>query len=90
MAPEAIIVKFACLKDRNTILDRVHEVKLPKGKSVRTDLPGPMKKKRAQLAQKAYQLRKEGLKTRILEKPTSVELQVRRTRENRWSRYDMW
>lgn len=43
MAPEAIIVKFACLKDRNTILDRVHEVKLPKGKSVRTDLPGPMK-----------------------------------------------
>lgn len=88
MAPEAIIVKFACLKDRNTILDRVHEVKLPKGKSVRTDLPGPMKK-RAQLAQKAYQLRKEGLKTRILEKPTSVELQVRRTRENRWSWYDM-
>lgn len=65
-APEAIIVKFACLKDRNTILARVHEVKLPKGKSVRTDLPGPMKKKRAQLAQKAYQLRKEGLITQIL------------------------
>lgn len=88
-APEAIIVKFACLKDRNIILARVHEVKLPKGKSVRTDLPGPLKKMRAQLAQKAYQLRKEGLKTRIIEKPTSVELQVRRATDNRWSRYDM-
>lgn len=88
-APEAIIVKFACLKDRNIILARVHEVKLPKGKSVRKDLPGPLKKMRAQLAQKAYQLRKEGLKTRIIEKPTSVELQVRCTTDNRWSRYDM-
>lgn len=51
--------QFACLKDRNSILDRVHQVNQANGKTVRTKIPGPMKKYRAQLVQKAHQQHKE-------------------------------
>uniref|UniRef100_K1REG4 Uncharacterized protein n=1 Tax=Magallana gigas TaxID=29159 RepID=K1REG4_MAGGI len=37
---------------------------LPKGYAVRTDLPVHLKKKRGELARKAYELRKSGTKTR--------------------------
>ncbi|XP_062576067.1 uncharacterized protein LOC134237944 [Saccostrea cucullata] len=53
-APEAVIVKFVLMEDRNMILNHARNTTLPKGYAIRTDLPVHLKRKRAELAQKAY------------------------------------
>jgi hypothetical protein len=87
-APEAIIVKFAKMSDRNRILHQVSKSRLPKGMSVRTDLSNVLKKKRSELAQQAYKMRRqENVKTRIIETKNDVLLQYRAKGEDHWIRY---
>lgn len=87
-APEAIIVKFAKMADRNLILHRARVTTLPKGMAIRTDLVNHLKKKRSELASKAYKLRREkNLKTRIIETKDDVILQCRRKSEDKWIPY---
>uniref|UniRef100_A0A8W8NFH4 Uncharacterized protein n=1 Tax=Magallana gigas TaxID=29159 RepID=A0A8W8NFH4_MAGGI len=87
-APEAIIVKFAKMADRNLILHLARITTLPKGMAIRTDLVNHLKKKRSELASKAYKLRRgKNLKTRIIETKDDVILQCRRKSEDKWIPY---
>ena len=84
-APNAIIAKFVLMKDRNTVLAFARN--LPKGKTVRTDLPRALKTKRAKLAREAYQIRKkENKQTAIRESPFNVWLEVRDNRSKDWEK----
>ena len=84
-APKAIIVKLISMADRNTILS--YAKNLPKGKTVRTDLPSILKTKRAKLAREAYKLRKEkNLQTAIKETPTDVWLVCRSKGDTEWTK----
>ena len=83
-APEAVIVKFVLMEDRNMILNHARNTTLPKGYAIRTDLPVHLKRKRAELAQKAYELRKSGMKTRIRETKDDVILEYRQKGEKEW------
>jgi TolA-binding protein len=88
-APEAIIVKFARIHDRNKVLASSRSVSLTRGMAVRTDLPNKLKKKRGELAHTAFLLRKnEHMKTRILETKDNVILQIRAKDDGKWKRYD--
>ena len=57
-APDALIVKFSRMEDRNKVLNQARITTLPKGMAVRTDLPSQLKKKRGELAHKAYRMKK--------------------------------
>ena len=84
-APNAIIIKFLTMKDRNTVMASARN--LPKGMAVRTDLPKALKTKRARLARQAYQIRKtEKKQTAIRESPFNVWLEVRKDRSAEWAR----
>ena len=85
-APNAVIVKFLTMYDRNLILSVARN--LPKGKTVRTDLPQKLKTKRAELARIAYKLRKdENKQTAIRETPKAVWLEYRSTKSDYWLKY---
>uniref|UniRef100_A0A8W8MKW0 Uncharacterized protein n=1 Tax=Magallana gigas TaxID=29159 RepID=A0A8W8MKW0_MAGGI len=87
-APEAIIVKFAKMADRNLILHLARVTTLPKGMAIRTDLVNHLEKKRSELASKAYKLRREkNWKTRNIETKDDVILQCRRKSEDKWIPY---
>lgn len=86
-APEAVIVKFVRMEDRNMILNLARFKTLPKGYAVRTDLPVHLKKKRGELARKAYELRKSGRKTRIRETKDDVILEYRPRDGKEWLTY---
>ena len=58
-APYALIVKFSRMEDRNKVLNQARITTIPKGMTVRTDLPSQLKKKRGELAHKAYLMRKD-------------------------------
>lgn len=86
-APEAVIVKFVRMEDRNMILNLARFKTLPKGYAVRTNLPVHLKKKRGELARKAYELRKWGM-TRIREtKVDDVIMEYRLKDEKGWRAY---
>ena len=73
------------MANRNMILS--HSTNLPKGKTIRTDLPSVLKTKRAQLAREAYKLRKNDNKqTAIKESPTDVWLVYRDKGEKDWTK----
>lgn len=87
-APEAIIVRFCRMEDRNYILSKCWQTPMPKGKAIRSDLPGPLKKKRSELAHTAYELRRRNLwKTRIVESRNDVHLEVREKKDTAWRKY---
>lgn len=73
--PPPIIVSFLQMKDRDEILARAKNLAKTK-MSVRTDLPPHLKKERGRLAEIAYNLRKEGKRTSIKLKDTTIELYV--------------
>ena len=84
--PDAIIVKFGRMSDRNRVL--FSRVKL-KGKSVRSDLPTRLKKKRAELSRVAYNLRqREKWMTAIRESRHDVWLEVKKNKTESWSKYN--
>ena len=86
-APDALIVKFSRMEDRNKVLNQARITTLPKGMAVRTDLPSQLKKKRGELAHKAYLMRKNDHKrTRIIETKDDVILQFRAQDESVWKR----
>ena len=58
-APDALIVKFSRMEDRNKVLNQARITTLPKGMAIRTDLLSQLKKKRGELAHKAYLMRKK-------------------------------
>ena len=89
--PVPIIAKFVSMKARNAVLDTARN----KSKELRekkqivcTDLPPILKRKRAFLLSKAYELRKEHkYLTRVTEKETAIQLQYRKGKEEVWR---MW
>ena len=84
--PDAIIVKFGRMQDRNMVFN--HRSNLPKGKTVRTDLPSRLKKKRAELAKLAYELRKnDKVHTAIRESKSDVWLETRKDKTEKWQKY---
>lgn len=86
-APYALIVKFSRMEDRNKVLNQARITTLPKGMAVRTDLPSQLKKKRGELAHKAYLMRKnDHMRTRIIETKDDVILQFRAQDESVWKR----
>ena len=86
--PNPIIVKFGCIQQRNLVLSRGKMIDKDKHMAIRTDLPAAMKKKRATLAQLAYQLRKNNnLKTAIRETRDDVWLETRDSKEKSWEKY---
>ena len=57
-------------------------------KSVRTDLPADLKRKRGTLSQIAYTMRKKDkMQTRIIESPRDVKLKFRKMKEDEWTFY---
>ena len=85
--PYALIVKFSRMEDRNKVLNQARITTLPKGMAIRTDLPSQLKKKRGELAHKAYLMRKnDHMKTRIIETRDDVILQYRAQDESVWKR----
>lgn len=80
-------VRFVRMEDRNMILNLARFKTLPKGYAVRTDLPVHLKKKRGELARKAYELRKLGMKTRIRETKVDVIMEYRPKDEKEWHAY---
>ena len=57
-------------------------------KSVRTDLPADLNRKRGALSQIAYTMRKKDkMQTRIIESPRDVKLKFRKTKEDEWTFY---
>jgi hypothetical protein len=84
-APEAVIVKFVKMADCNLILQHARSAVLPKGMAIRTDLPNHLKKKRSELAQRAYKMRREdNLKTRIIETKNNIILKFRGKGQEEW------
>ena len=84
--PDAIIVKFARMQDRNMVFN--HRSNPPKGKTVRTDLPSRLKKKCAELAKRAYELRKnDKVHTAIRESKSDVWLETRKDKTEKWQKY---
>lgn len=82
--------QFACLKDRNSILDRVHQVNQANGKTVRTKIPGPMKKYRAQLVQKAHQQHKEDSNPSYWKKKNRWDFLSPTYSREQMVQFDMW
>ena len=86
-APDALIVKFSRMEDRNKVLNQARITTIPKGMIVITDLPSQLKKKRDELAHKAYLMRKnDHMRTRIIETKDDVILQFRAQDESVWKR----
>lgn len=87
-APNAIMVKFSCMSDRNLILSLRNKLSRESHKTVRTDLPNNLKEKRATLSRKAYQLRRNDMvKTRLRETSENVWLEVRKEHTQPWTVY---
>ena len=87
-SPDAVIVKFVCMEDRNAILYAAR-TRVKKGKlSVQTDLPAALKKKRSDLAKFAYTLRQDKeFQTQIRENSRDVWLMVREKKEDPWRKF---
>lgn len=89
--PQPIIVKFACFKDKEVVLE--HRKQLPKGMRVLNDLPVVMKKERGQLESEAYHLRNptdsgdEKLRTRVKEVDLTLILETRKNSGDTWIPY---
>lgn len=89
--PKPVIIRFATFEDRDLIYSKfLSPVLREEKKRILTDLPLEMKKIRASLAKEAYKIRqKEKLKTRIVEKGTSVFLEVRKSKTESWRRREI-
>ncbi|KAK6171851.1 hypothetical protein SNE40_018276 [Patella caerulea] len=87
-APRAIIIVLIEQCHRDRILNVAQEKLNGRSKmSVRSDLPATLKKKRAQLVQKAFEIRKnEHLKTRIRVVKADVWLEVKGKSDIDWNR----
>ena len=86
-APEAIIIKLVKFDDRNRILEAGKNLKKGSKMAVRTDLPQPLKKHRAELSRIAYVVRKDKKwQTQIRESVNAVWLMVRKNRADTWTK----
>ena len=89
-SPDAVIVKFVCMEDRNAILyaARTRVKKASSKLSVQTDLPAALKKKRSDLAKFAYTLRQDKeFQTQIRENAHDVWLMVREKKDDPWRKF---
>ena len=87
-APDPIIVKFARMEEREMVYRARTQLPVTSKKSVRTDLPADLKRKRGALSQIAYTMRKKDkMQTRIIESPRDVKLKFRKTKEDEWTFY---
>ena len=87
-APDPIIVKFARMEEREMVYRARTQLPFTSKKSVRTDLPADLKRKRGALSQIAYTMRKKDkMQTRIIESPRDVKLKFRKTKKDEWTFY---
>lgn len=87
--PNPIVVKFARMKDRNTVY--FARVNLKDSKmSIRTDLPNDLKVKRGKLARISYRLRRdEHLQTAMRESKNDVWIETRAGKNQPWKMYSL-
>lgn len=89
--PDAIIVKFIHMKDRDRILSATRNLKKGCKKIVRSDLPAELKKLRSELSTIAFEMRqKKHYQTRIREtmnKKALVWLEYRKDKNQEWEKY---
>ena len=87
--PPNIVIKFTIMAQRNMVFAAVTNLKGSTERfSVRSDICSHLKKRRSELAQIAYTLRRdEKLQTAIRETPHSVWLVTRRHKKDDWVEY---
>lgn len=81
-------MRLCRMEDKHFILSKCWQIPKPKEKAIRSDLPGPFKKKRSELAHAAYELRKQNRwKTGKVESRNDVHLEVRGKNDTDWQKF---